>query len=31
VLALLGEFRGEAATLYLSVVPARFRPRAEVV
>ena len=30
VLALLGEFRGEAATLYLSVVPARFRPRAEV-
>ena len=30
VLALLGEFRGEAARLYLSVVPARFRSRAEV-
>ncbi len=30
VLALLGEFRGEAAGLYTSLVPARFRPRAEV-
>ena len=30
VLALLGEFRGEAAALYTSLVPARFRPRAEV-